>query len=214
MADADQCQLLDPCDAEAEGRIAARASRWWSEHVGLSFAMTPRPRIRAHATIDKTGDGANHPSDDTAVKTLIWFGHAGGGYGRFGLSDLVGIAPDLQLLAQRVKFTLIVVSNDRETYQRLVKPLPIDTRYVEWDSESIRQLIRTSDLTIVPNSRDPFAVCKSANRAVLSLSLGVPVVASRTPAMEVLESCVSALMTRVEGAYRYLTDQNLSARSI
>ncbi len=110
--------------------IAARASRWWSEHVGLSFAMTPRPRIRAHATIDKTGDGANHPSDNTAVKTLIWFGHAGGGYGRFGLSDLVGIAPDLQLLAQRVKFTLIVVSNDRETYQRLVKPLPIDTRYV------------------------------------------------------------------------------------
>lgn len=190
------------------GKIAARASRWWSEHVGLSFAMTPRPRIRAHATIDKTGDGAIHPSDDTAAKTLIWFGHAGGGYGRFGLSDLVDIAPDLQLLAQRVKFTLIVVSNDRETYQRLVKPLPIDTRYVEWDSESIRQLIRTSDLTIVPNSRDPFAVCKSANRAVLSLSLGVPVVASRTPAMEVLESCVM-LDDWVEGSYRYLTDQNL-----
>jgi glycosyltransferase involved in cell wall biosynthesis len=142
------------------------------------------------------------------IKKLIWFGHAGGDYGQFGLSDIVDLAPLLGQLARRIRFQLLVVSNSREAYERLVKPLPIDTRYVEWDSASIRESIRTSDVTIIPNSRDPFAICKSANRAVLSLSLGVPVVATRTPAMEILKECI-VLDDWVEGLYRYLTDPQL-----
>jgi glycosyltransferase involved in cell wall biosynthesis len=189
-------------------KVAARASRWWSEHVGLSFRMSRRSPGSVERPIAKTGDGAFDSGEHAAHKTLIWFGHAGGDYGRFGLSDLVQIAPSLQLLARRIKYTLIVVSNDRKAYERLVEPLGLDTRYVEWDSETIRKLISRSDLTIVPNSRDPFAVCKSANRAVLSLSLGVPVVASRTPAMEVLEGCVT-FDDWVEGPYRYLTEPKL-----
>jgi glycosyltransferase involved in cell wall biosynthesis len=189
-------------------KVAARASRWWSEHVGLSFRMSRRSEASIEHTIARTSDGALDSAEYPTRKTLIWFGHAGGDYGRFGLSDLVDIAPSLHLLARRIRFTLLVVSNDREAYQRLVEPLALDTRYVEWNSESIRSLIRKSDLTIVPNSRDPFAICKSANRAVLSLSLGVPVVASPTPAMEVLEGCVM-FDDWVEGSYRYLTEPML-----
>lgn len=151
---------------------------------------------------------ALRPEGRPSVKTLIWFGHAGGDYGQFGLSDLVDIAPSLERLARRIRIRLIVVSNNREAYQKLVQPIPIDTHYVEWDSESVRGLIKSSDVTIIPNSKDPFAVCKSANRAVLALSLGVPVVATRTPAMEVFEGCVS-FDDWVEGSFRYLTEPGL-----
>jgi glycosyltransferase involved in cell wall biosynthesis len=82
------------------------------------------------------------------------------------------------------------------------------TEYIEWDSESIMTHIQASDVAIIPNSRDPIAICKSANRAVLALSLGVPVVASRTPAMEVLEGCV-CFDDWAEGLYRYLTEPAL-----
>jgi glycosyltransferase involved in cell wall biosynthesis len=189
-------------------KVVARASRWWTEHVGLPLILTRRSGIRDKAEINNRQKDAFDPADHAGIKTLIWFGHAGGDYGRFGLCDLVDIAPALQRLARRIQFRLIVVSNDREAYERLVQPLPFDTRYVEWDSESIRNLIRASDLTIVPNSRDPFAVCKSANRAVLSLSLGVPVVASRTPALEVLDGCVM-FDDWDGGSYRYLTEPEL-----
>jgi hypothetical protein len=79
---------------------------------------------------------------------------------------------------------------------------------LEWDNESIRSHIKASDVAIIPNSGDPIAICKSANRAVLALSLGVPVVANRTPAMEIFEGCV-CFDDWVGGLYRYLTEPAL-----
>jgi glycosyltransferase involved in cell wall biosynthesis len=140
-----------------------------------------------------------------SFRTLIWFGRAGGAVGRYGLSDIVDVASYLQQVAQRIRFRLIVVSNDRDGYEHLVKPLPIETQYLEWDNQSIRSHIRASDVAIIPNSRDHIAICKSANRAALALSLGVPVVATRTPAMEVFEGCV-CFDNWVDGLYRYLTE--------
>ncbi len=191
-----------------KGGVATRARRWWAQNVSQCFLRTSRSsdveqflRTSARGSVENAGER-------THGKTLIWFGHAGGEYGRFGLPDLVDIASSLEQLARRIKFTLLVVSNNREAYQALVQPLPFETQYVEWDSELIRDLIKASDVTIIPNSRDPFAICKSANRAVLSLSLGVPVVASRTPAMEVLADCV-IFDDWAEGLFRYLTDRAL-----
>jgi glycosyltransferase involved in cell wall biosynthesis len=146
--------------------------------------------------------------DKSTVKTLIWFGRSGGDSGRLGLSDIVDVAAYLEQVARRIEIQLVVVSDNREAYETLVQPLPIETRYVEWDIKSIRGVIKASDLAIIPNSRDPVAICKSANRAVLPLSLGIPVVASRTPAMEVLAECV-CLDDWVEGIYRYLTEPDL-----
>jgi glycosyltransferase involved in cell wall biosynthesis len=140
-----------------------------------------------------------------SFRTLIWFGRAGGAVGRYGFSDIVDVAPYLKQVAQRIRFRLIVVSNNREGYEHLVKPLPIETQYLEWDNQSIRSHIRASDVAIIPNSRDHIAICKSANRAVLALSLGVPVVATRTPAMEIFEGCV-CFDNWVDGLYRYLTE--------
>lgn len=194
-------------------KIPAKVIAQWSlvqQQLATKAAVVSRERKetnRASAEPSST-QGERVSGGAPSIKRLIWFGHAGGDYGQFGISDIVDVALFLGQLARRVRFQLLVVSNSREAYERLVKPLSIDTRYVEWDSTSIRDLIRTSDATIIPNSQDPFAICKSANRAVLSLSLGVPVVATWTPAMEILKDCV-VLDDWVEGLYRYLTDPQL-----
>jgi glycosyltransferase involved in cell wall biosynthesis len=146
--------------------------------------------------------------NNDSSKTLIWFGRSGGASGKYGLSDIVDVAPCLKQLNGRIRIKLVVVSNDREGYQHLVQPLPIQTEYIEWDNESIRSHIQASNVAIIPNSRDPIAICKSANRAVLALSLGVPVVASRTPAMEILEGCV-CFDDWIDSLYRYLTEPSL-----
>ena len=55
---------------------------------------------------------------------------------------------------------------------------------------SIYKNISESDVTIIPNSKCDFSICKSANRAILSLSLGVPVVATKTPALDDFNDCI------------------------
>lgn len=191
-------------------KIPARVASQWSlfrEQLAIHASAVSCERQKVGRV--SGGPVGTRGVSGLGVKRLIWFGHAGGDYGQFGLSDIIDVAPFLEQLARRISFELLVVSNSREAYERLVKPLPINTRYVEWDRASIRKFIRTSDVTIIPNSRDPFAICKSANRAVLSLSLGVPVVATRTPAMEVLKDCL-ILDDWMEGLYRYLTDPQLA----
>ncbi len=190
-------------------RGGSKLVQLWTKcvRVAESFIGRGGKSIRAAVTRGAAATRARNQQRDP-VKTLIWFGHAGGEYGAFGVSDIAHIAPSLMELSRRISFKLLVVSNSRAAYEQHVRPLPLHTEYIEWDSESIRDLIKASDVTIVPNSRDPFAICKSANRAVLSLSLGVPVVASRTPAMDVLEACVN-FDDWVEGPYRYLTEPKM-----
>jgi hypothetical protein len=150
----------------------------------------------------------NRDANNDFPRTLIWFGRSGGASGKYGLSDIVDVAPYLEQLNRRIRIRLVVVSNDREGYQHLVQPLPIQSQYIEWDNESIRSQIMASNVAIIPNSGDPIAICKSANRAILALSLGVPVVAGRTPAMEVFEGCV-CFNDWVDSLYSYLTEPSL-----
>ena len=64
-------------------------------------------------------------------------------------------------------------------------------------------------MTIIPNSKSDFSICKSANRAVLSLSLGVPVVATKTPALIPFEEC-TIIDNWEQGLREYLTNKELA----
>jgi glycosyltransferase involved in cell wall biosynthesis len=70
-------------------------------------------------------------------------------------------------------------------------------------------LLRDANVVLVPNSLDPFSRCKSANRALLALAHGVPVVATRTRALEPLSPCV-IFDDWVGGIERYLEDKELA----
>jgi len=127
---------------------------------------------------------------DGETARLLWFGNHGAKHARFGMLDLLNIKNDLEKLSARRPAELVVVSNNEAKYRKYIEPFAIPTRYAEWNSVDIYNWIRSSDVVLIPNSGESFSLCKSANRAVLSLSLETPVVASRTPAYEKLRDCV------------------------
>lgn len=141
-------------------------------------------------------------------KTVLWFGNHGAAYGNFGMLNLLDIAEPLIKVSKEINFRLLVVSNNYKKYCKYIQPLPFSTEYVEWDLFSIYNNISQSDVVIIPNSQCAFSICKSANRAILSLSLGVPVVATRTPALDDLNECI-ILDDWKKGLKAYLSDEKL-----
>ncbi|AFY35621.1 glycosyltransferase [Calothrix sp. PCC 7507] len=142
------------------------------------------------------------------IPKIIWFGNHGANYGNFGMLNILDIADHLIKISQEIKFKLLVVSNNYEKYCQHILPLPFPTEYVKWDPLNIYKYISQSNLTIIPNSKTPFSICKSANRAVLSLSLGVPVIATKTPALDIFNECIICDEWE-RGLKAYLTDQQL-----
>lgn len=130
------------------------------------------------------------PKAAKGVKTVLWFGNHGAKYGNFGMLNILDVAPALHVISQLLPLRLVVVSNSREKYEQHIEPLPFETTYLRWHPRKMYEYIRASDVVIVPNSQSAFSICKSANRAVLALSQGTPVVASHTPALDLLSECI------------------------
>ncbi len=130
------------------------------------------------------------PKAKPGIKTVLWFGNHGAKYGSFGMSSILQVGAALEQLSGELPLRLVVVSNSQAKYERYIQPLPFETVYLRWHPRKIYDYIQASDVTIIPNSQSIFSICKSANRAVLSLSQGTPVVASRTPALKLFEDCV------------------------
>ncbi len=124
------------------------------------------------------------------VKTVLWFGNHGAKYGNFGMLNILDVATALETLSQEQPLRLMVVSNSRQKYEHHIAPLPFATDYLPWHPRKIYDYLRASDVVIVPNSQSVYSICKSANRAVLALSQGTPVIASHTPALEIFSECI------------------------
>lgn len=143
------------------------------------------------------------------LKTILWFGNHGAPHAQFGISDLILIQDALQKVALEFPIELVVVSNSFDKYKKYVYPMSIASRYVAWNKNNIEQQIKSADVVVIPNSLDGFSVCKSANRTVLALSLGTPVVATKTPAIEELGDCI--IFNNFEaGIRRYLIDSQFA----
>lgn len=156
------------------------------------FAARANPGARPAAP--RPAPVADGPAADVvaaSAKRILWFGHHGAGYARFGVTDLLTVQADLEAIAGEFDVELVVVTNSRAKYDQLVRPMAIRSRYVEWSSDAVQTEMRRAAVTIIPNSLDAFSLCKSANRAVLSLLNGVPVVATRTPALQELDACLA-----------------------
>ena len=138
-------------------------------------------------------------------KTILWFGNHGATHAAFGMLDILLVREALETLAAEMPIELLVVSNHADKFAKHIRPLAIPTRYVEWNGSDMEQHLRKADVVIVPNSLDAFSICKSSNRTVLSLSQGTPVVATATPALMELRTCIE-LDDFVGGLRRYLTD--------
>jgi glycosyltransferase involved in cell wall biosynthesis len=141
-------------------------------------------------------------------KLITWFGNHGGDYSDFGMLDILAVAPALEALATRHAIRLRVVSNNYAKFAEKIAPLRLPTEYVEWTPHAAHRLVRQSDVVIVPSTLNDFTRCKSANRLLLALNCGVPVVATRTPASAEFEGCV-LFEDWERNIERYLTDSDL-----
>ena len=108
----------------------------------------------------------------------------------FGLTDLIAIRGKLEELYKRVPFTLTIVSNDREAYKQYIGGLSFDSTYREWSEDAVLDEFRKGPIVLLPASPNPFSACKSANRALLALQNGVPVIASSGLSLSGLEGAV------------------------
>jgi len=183
-------------------RLAARRNRLPAASRDASASLAEKPRDRAN--------GAVEPAPR---KRIVWFGNGGASYTDSGMLAILRIAPHLHRIAQELPIELVVVSDNAELFNRAIRPLPIATRFVEWSILDVRDEITSADLVIIPTSTDAFSRTKSANRAILALSLGTPVVASWLPSLEPLRSCLG-IEDWVDNIRAYLTDSERRSRDL
>ena len=198
---------------KAQGRRAF--IRYAPKKISAELARTVRDRWSAFRSERQTrallrrerSRGPDRP------RRILWFGNHGASHAKFGIADLRLIRPAFERLAQEQPVELWVISNHKGKYEKFVATMELPSRYIEWDPSSIYDWIRMADVVVIPNNKDPFSLCKSANRAVLALSLGTPVIATYTPAFEPLRDCV-AFDDWYENLKIYLSDPSRVDRDL
>lgn len=174
--------------------------RWTARQTSASVVVAPAAASAPSAPALPAGEAAPRHA-----KTILWFGNHGAPHARFGMLDLLEIRGALEAAAQAFDVELVVISNHRDKYEEHIRPLGIPSRYVEWSPAAMGEWLSRTDVVVVPNTLDPFSLCKSANRTVLAVTHGVPVVATATPALEPLAEHLH-LGDPLAGLVRYLAD--------
>ncbi|MGO6735151.1 hypothetical protein [Rhizobium ruizarguesonis] len=174
-------------------------------HDRLHVYWATRPRLATAGRNKMPADQAQ-VSGRNGGKKLIWFGNARSDSFQSGIQTLTLIASDLIRLAQTVDFELVVMSSRSDAYRTLIEPLPFRSRFEFWSQEGCFEAVKASDAFLMPQIEDEFSECKSANRALLALSCGTPVIASRLLSLEPLKDCI--VTDDWEGGFRrYLLDE-------
>ena len=204
----------DPIETEDDVRRAVKMLRSWQLRA-LRHGPSEAPRalvgsLRRLAPALLRSTSRHHES---GLPQVLWFGNAGSVEPRFGVVNLADIGDQLVSAAREVPFRLLVVSSSRKAYRDYIQPLPLDTAYARWDRMLIFRHLRESAVVILPNSRDAFSICKSANRATLALSHGVPVVATRIPSLDPLAGCL-IFDDFHTGVVTYLREHELAAEHV
>lgn len=149
----------------------------------------------------------DHLPEDTA--RVVWFGRHGSFHSDFGMGLLKPVLPELERTHRERPIELVVISNNRMRFDALTHDVRIFTRYEEWSNERVFFELARADLFVMPGGIDTFSLCKSANRAVLALANGVPVVASYLESLEPLRDAL--VMDDWRGGVRgYLLDPALA----
>jgi glycosyltransferase involved in cell wall biosynthesis len=133
--------------------------------------------------------------------SVVWFGNWGSRHSNFGIASLLPTMRELRAVSERIPLELVIVSNNEELADAAIRPFGVPMRYVAWSPETVYAELGAADVALLTTGDDDFSVTKSANRVLLALSAGVPVVvgasrqATSDPELETFSDCV---MTKVE----------------
>lgn len=121
---------------------------------------------------------------------LVWFGAAGMAAPPFGLVDLGRILPLLEELGEELPVHLEVISNSEALFRRYLGQTRLPLSYSGWSQRRFPFQLLRNDIVVVPVNPNPLTLCKTSNRPVLALVLGLPVVADAIPSYEELSGFV------------------------
>ncbi len=143
---------------------------------------------KASIQTSHNGQANSNPTIDQGIRVL-WFGNAGV-KNVYGMTDLLQIKEDLKQFFSVHKGELWISSNNEQLFQDIQKELDFSCRYFTWSLEGCINLIKKSDLIVVPGAETRFSKCKSPNRSLLALHYGKPVVAEKTQAIEQIQELI------------------------
>lgn len=172
-------------------------------------------REHAVAELDQSSeDQTSHKPKRLKRKNIVlWFGNHGGPHSDFGMLSLLKMATALRAAHARTPFTLVVVSNNIAKYKAVIAKLGLRTQYVEWSQNALQEYLDTAKVCIIPTGDDSFSQAKSANRHVLALANGVPVVAGPLASTKPLERCITT-KNWAKAISTYLTDDEIRTRHL
>jgi hypothetical protein len=150
-----------------------------------------------------------HWTDDR--KLVLWFGNHGAAHSNFGMLSLLKTLPAMEEVNRDIPLKLLVISDDRFAFDLALCSLEFPTRFQEWTFQNVFDALSDADVCLVPFGTDAFSLTKSANRAVLALNYGVPVIADGLRSMEPLEGTI-VFGDWAAGLRRYLGPDGASAR--
>jgi hypothetical protein len=161
----------------------------WLSLAAVPSALSRRRDLYVREMFSTESDWqVDYLPKDTA--RVIWFGHHGSFQSEFGMSLLKPVIEELERAHRDRPIELVIISNNRRKFDALTHDVRIFTRYETWSSERVFFELSRANLFVMPSGTDAFAVCKSANRAVLALANNVPVVAGYLESLEPLRDVV------------------------
>ncbi|MCW5733908.1 MAG: hypothetical protein KIS73_07280 [Enhydrobacter sp.] len=141
--------------------------------------------------------------------SLLWYGVQGAGTGSPGMEDLLLIKEALIDAQIRWPFELVIIGGSREKYDRLIAPLPLRSRYVEWSMDGFARELYAAAAVLLPLADNAMAGCESHHRLTTALNAGIPVIADSIQAYDALapfcyvgnwEASLEAVLTRTDDA--------------
>lgn len=106
---------------------------------------------------------------------IVWFGDGAHLNEEGGLGELLLAAGDLVDLSQDVPFRLRVIGTSRLLFRRTIARLPIQTEFRRLTVPTLARDLRGADLCFLPGGGDAASKARSAARAQIARSLGIPV---------------------------------------
>ncbi|MEK0447612.1 MAG: hypothetical protein RLZZ399_2933, partial [Verrucomicrobiota bacterium] len=176
-------QIFIVPDVAEDDAIAESSRRYSAERI------IPRPT--PPSSPNKKGAGQpplSHRASNR--KSVLWFGNYGAPHTNFGMLSLLPAISPLRKVSTEVPLELVIVSNNQPLFEAAIKPLGLPCRYVEWSQENVYRELKQAHVALLTNGDDEFCSIKSSNRAVLALQNGCPVVATNSPSLIDLESCI------------------------
>ncbi len=142
------------------------------DEAGLAYqpAVAPDPYEQAAVELAR-------PTPFGQPARLLWFGRFGTVNAPSGISDLASIRHVLADAYAKRPFELVVCSDSKKRFEKVVRDWPVPARYVEWSPQALSAELARADGVVIPLSQNPFVSAKTHNRLTLALSAGVPVIA-------------------------------------